>query len=288
MNTKDLAIVDDKFSFTETARSFGLNVPKSFLITSRQQLLDFNFDQERRPYICKALVYDWLDRSLIVKLPRSTRGETVSYVNTLPISDECPYILQEFIQGTEYCTHGTCIDGKLTVYTCCLSSAWQLNYKHVDHPEIFDWCQKYVREMKLTGHVSFDFIVSDDDGKVYAIECNPRVHSAITAFYNHPNLVDGYFPPAVEKLLIPLPSARETYWLTHELWRIVSNLGSMEKVRRSLKRILHGREAIWSWNDPLPFLLHYHLHVVFLLLENLRPSRARFFAKIDCCIGELS
>jgi hypothetical protein len=287
MNADEIALVDNKYTFTDTAQSFGLPVPKSFCITSRQQLLDFNFDNERRPYVCKSIMYDWLDRGINTRLPRSTRAETIKYINRLPISEECPYILQEFITGEEYCTHGTCLDGQLTLFTCCHSSAWQINYKHVDHPEILQWCTKYVRELKLTGHASFDFIVSDDDGKPYGIECNPRVHSAITVFYNHPNAADAYFRPGPSKPIIPLPTARETYWLPHELWRLFRNIGSRKSLE-SLKRIFSGKEAIWSWDDPLPFLLHYHTHIVYLLLDNLRPGFVRFFRKIDCCIGELS
>jgi hypothetical protein len=288
MNVDEIALVDNKYTFTDKARSLGLSVPKSFYITSRQQLLDFNFDNESRSYICKSIMYDWLDRGTIIKLPQSTRTETIKYINHLYITEECPYILQEFIQGEEYCTHGTCLNGELTLFTCCHSSAWQLNYKHIEHPAILEWCTTYIRELKLTGHASFDFIVSDDDGKAYGIECNPRVHSAITAFYNHPNAADAYFPPRPSKPIVPLPTARETYWLPHELWRIFKNIRSMKTVSQSLKTIFNGKEAIWSWNDPLPFLLHYHVHIVYLLLDNLHPSRARYFQKIDCCIGELS
>ena len=288
MTVDDVALVDNKFTFTDKARSLGLAVPKSFLLTSRQQLIDFNFDNERRPYICKSIMYDWLDRSTMTKLPRPTRAETIAYANALPISSDCPYILQEFIQGDEYCTHGTCLDGKLTLFTCCHSSPWQLNYKHIEYPQIFDWSTKYVQALNLTGHASFDFIVSNDDRQPYGIECNPRVHSAITAFYNHPNLADAYFRPGPSSPFVPLPSARETYWLPYELWRLFRNIGSGKKVLKSFQTIIHGKEAIWSWNDPLPFLLHYHVHIVYLLLDNLRASRGRYFAKVDFCIGELS
>ncbi|UJR33410.1 hypothetical protein I4U23_020855 [Adineta vaga] len=288
MNSDEIALVDNKYSFTNRARSLDLPVPKSFYITSRRQLLDFNFEQETRPYICKSIMYDWLDRGAMITLPRPTQAEMIEYVNRLPINEECPYILQEFIQGDEYCTHGTCLNGELTLFTCCHSSSWQLTYKHIDHPSIEQWCRKYVREMKLTGHASFDFIVSSDDGKAYGIECNPRVHSAITAFYNHPNLADAYLPSLHSRIMIPLSTARETYWLTHELWRIIRHIQSMDKVWESLRRIFTGREAIWSFDDPLPFLLHYHVHIVYLLLDNLRPSRIRFFHKIDCCLGELA
>lgn len=288
MDADDLALVDNKYTFTDQARSLGLSVPKSFYITSREQLLNFNFDNERRPYICKSILYDWLDRAVQTKLPLPTRKETMEYVNELPISEECPYILQEYITGKEYCTHGTCLDGQLTLFNCCPSSPWQINYKHVDQPEVLQWCTKLVRELNLTGHASFDFIISDDDGKPYGIECNPRVHSAITAFYNQSNLARAYFQPPLSTPIIPLASARETYWLPHELWRFFRNLRTPKKSLISLKRILSGKEAIWSWDDPLPFLLHYHVHIVYLLLDNLRPSMIRFFNKIDCCIGELA
>lgn len=231
-------------------------------------------------------MYDWLDRGTNIILPRTTRVETIEYINGLPITEECPYILQEFIQGKEYCTHGTCLNGELTLFTCSHSSAWQLNYKYIEYPEIFQWCTKYIRELNLTGHASFDFIVSDDDdGKVYCIECNTRVHSAITTFYNRPNIADAYFLPSPPTPIISLSTAREMYWLPHELWRIIRNIGT---INQSFKRIFYGKEAIWSWNDPLPFLLHYHLHLVYLLLDNLRPSSITFFHKIDCCLGELS
>lgn len=288
MSVDDIAIVDNKYRFTEQAQSIGLSVPKSFYITSRQQLLDFDFQQYHRPFICKSIMYDWLDRAIPTRLPRATRKETIEYINLLPISEQCPYILQEFISGEEFCTHGTSRNGELTLFTCCYSSAWQLNYKHIDHPDIFDWCTKYVRHLKLTGHPSFDFIVSHDDKQVYGIECNPRVHSAITAFYQNSNVAQAYFEPILSKPIVPLATARETYWITHELWRILRNLNSKKICLESLKRILYGKEAIWSWDDPLPYLLHYHLHIVYLLVDNLRPSHVRFFNKIDCCIGELS
>ena len=281
-------MVDNKYTFTDQARSIGLSVPKSFYVTSREELLNFNFANERRPYICKSIVYDWLDRAVHVRLPLATREETIEYINRLPVSEECPYILQEFITGEEFCTHGTCLDGCLTLFNCCPSSPWQLNYKHVDNPEILQWCTKFVRECDLTGHASFDFIVSDDDGKPYGIECNPRVHSAITAFYNQSNLARAYFRPPLSTPILPLANARETYWLPYELWRIFYNIRTPEKSLISLKRILFGKEAIWSWKDPLPFLLHYNVHFVYLLLDNLRPNMVRYFTKIDCCIGELA
>ena len=288
MNVDDLVFVNDKYAFIDKARSLGLAVPKSFLITSRNQLLDFDFNNKNCLYICKSTRHVHLNQRLAIKLPRPARFETVEYINRLSISEDCPYILQEFISGKEYCAHGTCINGELRLYTCSHSSSSQLNYKHIDLPDILEWCTHYIREVKLTGHISFDFIVNDTDEKPYAIGCNPYVNSAITAFYNHPNIVDAYFPPGPSSSIVPLPTARLTYWLPHELWNIFRNIRSIKKSIGSLKIIFSGKEAIWSWDDPLPFLLHYHIHFLYLLFENLFSRRVRFFNKIDCCMGELA
>jgi hypothetical protein len=180
------------------------------------------------------------------------------------------------------------MNGELTLFTCCPSSSCQVNYKHIEHPDIFEWCTQYVRALNLTGHLSMDFIVSDKDKKPYAIKCDPSVHSAITVFYNHANVADAYYLPGLSSPIVPLSTARQIYWLPHELWSIFRNIRSIKKSIKSLKTIFYGKEAIWSLDDPLPFLLHYHIHILYLLLENLFSKHARFFTKIDCCIGKLA
>ena len=128
--------------------------------------------------------------------------------------------MQAFVEGQEYCTHTTVRDGVLQVHCCCESSAFQLNYEMVEKPEIEAWVRRFVGALGLTGQVSFDFI-EDGDGSVYPIECNPRTHSAITMFYNHPGVARAYLERDVPEVR-PLPSSRPTYWLYHELWRLLA------------------------------------------------------------------
>jgi len=88
-------------------------------------------------------------------------------------------------------------------------------------------------------------------------------------------------------LISPLSTAREIYWFPDELWGIFRNIRSIKKSIQSLKKIIYGKEAIWSLDDPFPFLLHYHIHIFYLLFENLFSKHIRFFNKIDCSIGKL-
>ena len=280
-DVEDIELLDDKFRFASAAVELGLPVPDTHRITDPAEVARFDFDDDHPgPYILKSIAYDPVHRLDLTPLPAKTANETASLTTAKPISDDNPWILQEFVQGQEYCTHGTVRDGELTVYCCCKSSAFQLNYAAVDKPEIEDWVRTFVRERKLTGQVSFDFMQTDD-GRVYAIECNPRTHSAITMFYNHPDLAAAYLD-ADGPSIRPLQSSRPTYWLYQELWRLVRHPGT---VRERVSIIAHGKEAIFDWTDPLPFLLVHHLQIPSLLLGNLRHLKD--WIRVDVNIGKL-
>jgi predicted ATP-grasp superfamily ATP-dependent carboligase len=272
--------LDDKYQFSALAASLGLAVPDAYRITEPQQVLDFDFSQQPQPYILKSIPYDSVRRLDLTRLPCATPQETAAFVESLPISEANPWIMQAFIAGQEYCTHSTVRDGELQVYCCCRSSAFQINYEQVDKPEIEAWVRQFVKGLKLTGQVSFDFIQAAD-GQVYAIECNPRTHSAITMFYNHPDVASAYLEDG-SAMIQPLPSSRPTYWFYHEIWRLVTQPA---KAAERLKIIASGKDAIFDWSDPLPFLMVHHAQIPWLLLENLWQLKG--WVRIDFNIGKL-
>jgi hypothetical protein len=272
--------LDDKYEFSAIAASLGLSVPDSHRITQPQQILDFDFSGREQKYILKSIPYDSVRRLNLTQLPCGTPQETAAFVKQLPISADQPWIMQAFIPGQEYCTHSTVRNGELQVHCCCQSSAFQINYEMVDKPEIEAWVRQFVGSLKLTGQVSFDFIQAKD-GQIYAIECNPRTHSAITMFYNHPGLAKAYLETDVP-VIQPLKSSRPTYWLYHEIWRLLTQ---PKNIRQRLSIIANGKDAIFDWFDPLPFLMVHHAQIPWLLLENLWQLKG--WIRIDFNIGKL-
>ncbi len=278
-------MLDDKYAFAQTAQSFGLSVPKSFKITDPEQVINFDFSQEKRKYILKSIPYDSVRRLDLTRLPCDTPEATAAFVRSLPISSEKPWIMQEFIPGTEYCTHSTVRNGVITLHCCCESSAFQVNYENVDNPKIFEWVSRFVKELGITGQVSFDFIEAED-GNIYAIECNPRTHSAITMFYNHPGVADAYLGTG-NNLAVPIQpksTSKPTYWIYHEVWRLFNARSWSDFVYR-LRIITRGKDAIFSWQDPLPFLMNPHWQIFLLLIQNLQKNRG--WIRIDFNIGKL-
>ena len=281
-----MKMFDNKFTFAEKARSLGLSVPKTFLITDPEQVLNFDFSQEKRPYILKSIVYDPVFRLDMTKLPMESQEKMAAHVRRLPIRKDNPWILQEFIEGKEYCTHSVVRNGKLMVDCCCESSAFQVNYENVDKPEIKEWVSHFVKSLQLTGQISFDFMQAED-GTLYAIECNPRTHSAVTMFYNHPGLADAYLGVETENFALPLqplPDSKPTYWLYHEVWRL-NEIRSLKQLQTWFKNILRGKEAIFDINDPLPFLMVHHWQIPLMLLDSLRKLKG--WVRIDFNIGKL-
>ncbi|SIS20065.1 ATP-grasp domain-containing protein [Williamsia sterculiae] len=270
--------LDDKAAFSRTAESFGLRVPDFVLITDAAQVETFDFPPDRT-YILKRIAYNPVGRMDLTPLRATTPEHNRAVARARDISPDDPWILQEFIDGTEFCTHGTVRDGRLQVYGCCESSAFQINYAMIDKPEIRSWVEHFVSGLQVTGQLSFDFIESAD-GTVYAIECNPRTHSAITMFYDHPDVAAAYLQtghPVIE----PRPTARATYWIYHELWRLLTQ----HNRRARLSTIVRGTDAIFTWDDPLPYLMVHHLQIPSLLIRSLRSGRG--WSRIDFNIGKL-
>lgn len=272
-------MLDDKVEFSKTAVALGLRVPDWRRISSPQQVEDFDFP-EGRSYILKRIAYNPVGRLDLPRLSNRTPKLNAAVSRWLPISEDDPWILQEFIAGQEYCAHGTVRRGRLQVYACCESSASQLNYAMTDKPRIRCWVERFVGALGVTGQLSFDFIEAAD-GQVYAIECNPRTHSAITLFHNHPQVASAYLDDD-HPVITPLAGARPTYWIYHEFWRLLTQRGQRSD---RIAGILRGKDAIFSWWDPLPYLMVHHMQIPALLIGNLR--RRRGWLKIDFNIGKL-
>jgi predicted ATP-grasp superfamily ATP-dependent carboligase len=271
--------LDDKYEFSVLAASLGLPVPDTYRISAAREVGDFDFDTVDGAYILKSIAYDPVNRMDLTTLPRSTAGQTAAFAHSKPISRDNPWIMQAMIQGREYCTHSTVRNGRVQAYCCCESSAFQINYEMVDKPAIKAWVTTFAESLNLTGQVSFDFIETPE-GQLYAIECNPRTHSAITMFYDHPGLASAYLDTDVS-IVTPLPTSRPTYWIYHEIWRLFTEPGKLARART----IVRGKDAIFDRADPLPFLMVHHVHIPWLLIKNL--VQLKDWVRIDFNIGKL-
>lgn len=274
-------MLDDKHAFCAACHRLGLSAPEVYRIESADELLAFDFSGEKR-YVLKSIPYDSVHRLDARTLPHPGWQDRV---RSLRVSPAEPWVLQEFVEGREVCTHSTVRDGEIELYICSDSSPFQVNYAMVDLPAVHAWVEAFVGALGLTGQVSFDFIVRAD-GAVMPIECNPRTHSAITLFHDQPDAAEAYLRPAASGLpeRRPHPTTRPTFWLYHELWRLATARDAAERAR-IVRRAREGHEAVFRWDDPLPFLMLNHVQIPILLLNSLLAGRG--WTRIDFNIGKL-
>ncbi|MEM8528045.1 MAG: ATP-grasp enzyme [Bacteroidota bacterium] len=272
--------LDDKHQFIQLSKEFGLSAPESYLIDSKEDLLKMKFTAGKK-YILKKVEYDPVYRLDLRTIPHEGWQERV---RALPISPSDTWVMQEFIEGQEICTHTTTQNGAVNLYVCSDSSPFQVNYAMLDLPNVSTWVETFTKKLNATGQISFDFIIRTD-GEVIPIECNPRTHSAITVFYDQPLAAQAYYTSvASDKTYLPSAKSKPTYWLYHELYRILTSNG-LQQAQFLWRRIWTGKEAVFSWADPWPFWFNNHINIPYQILQKMKAGVA--WTRIDFNIGKL-
>ncbi|TKA22439.1 hypothetical protein B0A50_07982 [Salinomyces thailandicus] len=256
VNTKKL---HEKHSFMEYTKSIGLPIPDTQTVTSKAAALKYLDDTSGtgRKYIMKYVGTDDAVRGDMTLLPLSTPAQTKAHISKFQISEDRPWILQQYIRGPEYCTHSLVVKGEVKAFVACPSSELLMHYQALPTDSglsrsMLRFTQEYAAAggPSFTGHLSFDFLVEMSDAekglrdpaanvKLYPIECNPRAHTAVCLFNDTPELVDGYLAllspkgaassstskTATPNGLAPQPifpnSPKKYYWLGHDLVALV-------------------------------------------------------------------
>lgn len=288
-NESEVEKFHKKDHFIDYIASLNLTIPDSFRCTSAPEALNVllrAFDAEKpefpdRKFILKPIgVDDRARNKMMTLLPLSTASSTTSYVESLGISKNNPFQLQQFIKGQEYCTHALVIRGHVKAFTSCPSSELLMHYEPLGKEtvlsrEMLRFTEKVAQAggEGFTGHLSFDFLVEDDknlggaskDGikqkelVLYPIECNPRAHTAVVLFDNTPEMANAYlsiFKDAIKEYkagtpIYPRTPTKSYYWLGHDL------------VTFGILPTLDFLSGHATWQDVLNGLLTLGEHVLF-------------------------
>lgn len=267
-----------KDKFIDYIASINLTIPESYRCTSPEEALNIllrAFDTPShdgtispttpapgrdttplgKQYIMKPIgVDDHARNAMMTLLPLSTAAKTTSYIRNLGISRTNPFQLQQYIQGSEYCTHALVIKGQVKAFTSCPSLELLMHYEALPiestlQQQMLKFTERVAKDggKDFTGHLSFDFLVEDkmprkeEDGPVlYPIECNPRAHTAVVLFEKTPEMAAAYLDvfndntststststssPIIsaskeptKTIIFPSPTASKYFWLGHDL-----------------------------------------------------------------------
>jgi len=300
------AVLDDKILFMKEARALGLPVPEFHEITSCHDVVQLASTGifKNRHFFLKPLNPYSEDRVCFSRIPDALPELTAFLAGYQhKISPDSPYFVSEFVKGNEYTGTVVAKNGQIFMFVSNPSSPMQIDYTDASSkPQIYDWVSKFVSAKNLTGSLCFDFMEHPVTGAMNAIECNPRLHSAIVlmdtqreqaanAIYQ---ALEGYPRPSTSPTnnnnlssllyktepVVPGTSDPHVYWLYNELAKLWT-----KDAANAMSRIVRGKDAVWDVKDPLPFLLLPHLQIPSLLLHQMRSGER--WEIVNYCLGQL-
>ena len=235
-----------KWEFNTLVRHHGLEAPATHLLKSPQDAEPWLAESGRR----------WFAKPEFSRF--ASRGGPVTSTEDLAgwnISSRYPWVLQEFAEGSAWCTYSMAVDGKILAHTAyrpifTAGRGAAVAFRHEDHPRLQSWVEHFARLENLTGQVSFDF-VENTTGQLWPLECNPRATSGIHLLgsslhgqrQDFPSLCAGLrpFSQAGRMLTIPMLLAKKRPGWCSTFWQ--------------------SRDVVWSWRDPWPGLISQCLSV---------------------------
>ncbi|GAA97235.1 uncharacterized protein L969DRAFT_84337 [Mixia osmundae IAM 14324] len=305
-----------KDRFETLCRLLDMPVPEAQTVTSIDQAVTFlHSSTSTHRFLAKSLGLDDVGRGDMTLLPLQTPQETRAHFERLSVapSKQTPYVLQRYVSGHEYCTHAAVSDGKILSFVACRSNDMLMRYVDLSHHEpnvatqAWQWTETFLQrwqthltergspQASFTGHISFDFIREPTEETLYAIECNPRVHTAVTLFDDKSALASSYL---YETEISPPPRVMAKSWLVHSVPLAAFN--TLPQSLRTAASRLHPRlfrdrkwhdvtaspmpgmnvlallgrhavglekDAVFDACDPLPFFVLAHVQWPWFLLR---------------------
>ena len=233
----------DKLQFVNYAISRGVTAPSTYTTS----------DSEARALIRQT--------ECVLKPRRGCSGTEVSFIppgSTLPPPSQ-DMLLQRRVEGNHLYTLSWVDAGEVRATASYRGSTHSgtvaVGFQSAPTPfSVKQWIEQYVADTDVTGFLSFDFIL-DRSGIPWGIECNPRLSSGVH-FIEETWLgaaVMGEYsgPPSIS------PAGKRVQWSYSTLTEAYKHLFRFQipELIRCLRDLFVSRDAVWSWRDPLPFVL---------------------------------
>jgi hypothetical protein len=238
----------DKWRFTHLARTAGLEVPATTLLTDREGL-EAVLTAGSGPSLVLKPVYSRFAARTVIR-PRDLRD--AEEVHPTPVE---PWIAQDFVAGREICTYSVAHRGILTAhvtYPLDLALDGQgptVAYEPVPHAQALEAARRLAGALGFTGQFGLD-LIGTSDGRLVVLECNPRTTGGVHCFDGTPA-----FPAALldgSETLVE-PADRRPRMISGAMllglprWR-----RSMRDLRAWARLMLKARPVVYRRGDPGP------------------------------------
>jgi len=264
-----LARLHDKGAFERLLARLALPVPETVVVTSDEELREAT---------------DRLDRYFA--RGAFSRGGTCCLTNTGPLAgaleiDEVhptpasPWLVQPFVDGETVCSYSTVHGGRVSSHLMYRiprqrNHSTGIQFEAIDATESLRLIEPIVAELRYTGQISFDFLVTDD-GLTF-VECNPRATDGLLLMPGE-ELAAGLLAPRPETFVLE-PGGEVQLALAVLADGFADRL---DRLPQSIDDLAQVRDAGSGWHDPLP-TLYSALAICHSVGQSLRRAHGHLVA----------
>lgn len=244
----------NKNLFIDLQKELGIPTPKTRLVTSIEDFCKLDM----RTFALKAC-YCRGSQSVL-------RWDNQKGIPPVEISENEPWVAQEWLSGSHYCTFGVCHEGELQAHSIypmdfvqekeseMISSigSYCLSFRSVDHEGIQQWVENFVKKTNFTGLIAFDFIETLNHD-LYAIDCNPRITSGATLFAKDDGLDKALLGTSTELVTPGLDRKRQlAIGMLMYGWQFAWATSSMKEF---IHNLVNFKDLIFHTRDIKPFVM---------------------------------
>jgi glutathione synthase/RimK-type ligase-like ATP-grasp enzyme len=241
-----LARLHDKGAFERLVTRLGLPVPETVLVTSRDELREAA--GRLGSYFARAA----FSRGGICCLTNAGPLAGLLDMDEVHPTPASPWLVQPFVEGETVCTYSTAHGGRVSSHLMYRiprqrKHSTGIQFEAIDATRSLKLIEPIVAELRYTGQVSFDFLVTDD-GLTF-VECNPRATDGLLLMPQE-ELAAGLLAPRAETFVLE-PGGRVQLDLAVLADGFADHL---DRLPESIGDLAQVRDAGSGWHDPLPTL----------------------------------
>ncbi|MCH9811478.1 ATP-grasp domain-containing protein [bacterium] len=236
----------NKWEFAHLIESLGFHSPKTILVKSKEELQSVPFEN----FYVKCNYSRGSEGAIFIRDKKRVAKNVKKY----------PVIVQEKLEGEQYCTYTVCHKGKITAHATYplhyqkynankTRGNYCLSFEEVHHQKIYTFVKEFAEKTGYTGSLAFD--IFEEGEQITILECNPRLTSGITLLTPHKELAAAFFNE-LETPLFPKEGEQRQFLMPSIFFASKTAIknGSFFPF---LKTLFKSKDIIFRKNDIKPF-----------------------------------
>jgi predicted ATP-grasp superfamily ATP-dependent carboligase len=261
-----------KWACMQRLGSMGLKTPETYLVHHWDML--HTLPLQGQSWVFKPVYSRFASKTHVFKNVVSVHA-CFEAMACETVSEAYPWVVQRFVEGTEICTYGVALEGKLLAHSAYVHSyragkGAGICFTSIQDQDVCDWVAHVVQSTGYTGQVAFD-LIRDAQGVLWPLECNPRATSGVHFLSEIPGFPDVFLHPEKRVHTLCVEKSKDKMLALAMCVYGLKDVHSAESLKKWCKAFYKASDVVWDVHDKHP-LWYQCFSVAMLVGDALRKS----------------